>query len=197
MDSCLCRNDKYLLLNMDELVDILDSEGNFTGQTAMKSKAHKHGLFHPTVHVWFYTQNGQLLIQQRGKEKDTHPLLWDVSVAGHIGAGEDFESSAIREVSEEIGLEITTNELQKIGVFKSVQKHHDNLIDCEFHHTYLCELKVPLSNLKKQESEVEGLKLISLIQFSEETWGMANPEKYVPHKVEYYKSIIKAIKKKL
>ncbi len=30
---------------MDELVDILDAEGNFTGQTAMKSKAHKHGLF--------------------------------------------------------------------------------------------------------------------------------------------------------
>lgn len=197
MDSCFCRNDKYLLLNMDELVDILDSEGNFTGQTAMKSKAHKHGLFHPTVHVWLYTRNGQLLIQQRGGGKDTHPLLWDVSVAGHIGAGEDFESSAIREVAEEIGLEITTNELQKIGVFKSVQKHHDNLIDCEFHHTYLCELKTPLSNLNKQDSEVKALKLISLIQFSEETWGMANLAKYVPHEVEYYKSIIKAIKKKL
>jgi len=182
---------------MDELVDILDAEGNFTGQNAMKSKAHKHGLFHPTVHVWFYTQNRQILIQQRGKEKDTHPLLWDVSVAGHIGAGEDFESSAIREVSEEIGLEITKDELQKIGVFKSVQKHNNDLIDCEFNHTYLCELKTPLSNLKKQDSEVNALKLISLIQFSEETWGMANLAKYVPHGVEYYKTIIKAIKKRL
>ena len=182
---------------MDELVDILDAEGNFIGQTAMKSKAHKHGLFHPTVHVWFYTKNGQVLIQQRGKEKDTHPLLWDVSVAGHIGAGEDFESSAIREVSEEIGLKITTDELQKIGVFKSVQKHHDDLIDCEFNHTYLCELKTSLFNLKKQDSEVNALRLISLIQFSEETWGMANLAKYVPHEVEYYKTIIKAIKKRL
>ncbi len=137
------------------------------------------------------------MIQQRGREKDTHPLLWDVSVAGHIGAGEEFESSAIREVSEEIGLEITTDELQKIGIFKSVQKHHDNLIDCEFHHTYLCELKTPLSNLKKQDSEVNDLKLMSLIQFSEETWGLANLAKYVPHEVEYYKTIIKAIKKRL
>ena len=197
MDSCLCRNDRYLLLNMDELVDILDSDGNFTGKTTMKSEAHKYGWFHPTVHVWFYTKKGQLLLQQRGKEKDTHPLLWDVSVAGHIGAGEEFESSALREVSEEIGLEITKDELQKIGVFKSIQKHHKDLIDCEFHHTYLCELKTPLSNLKKQDSEVNALKLISLIQFSEETWGMANPAKYVPHAMEYYKSVIKAIKKRL
>jgi len=182
---------------MDELIDVLDSNGKPTGKTAMKSEAHKHGLFHPTVHVWFYTHNGQLLIQQRGKEKDIHPLLWDVSVAGHIGAGEDYESSAIREVSEEIGLEITKEELQKIGVFKSIQKHHNDLIDCEFHHTYLCELKTPLSNLKKQDSEVNALKLISLIQFSEETWGMANLTKYVPHGMEYYKSIIKAIKTRL
>ncbi len=182
---------------MDELVDILDSEGNFTGQTAMKSEAHKHGLFHPTVHVWLYTNNGQVLIQQRGKEKDTHPLLWDVSVAGHIGSGEDYETSAIREVSEEIGLKITKDELQKIGVFKSVQKHHDELIDREFHHTYLCELKTSLPNLKKQDSEVNDLKLISLIQFSGETWGMANPDKYVPHTIEYYQTVIRAIKKRL
>ena len=181
---------------MDELVNILDSEGNFTGKTAMKSEAHRKGLFHPTVHVWFYTQNGKLLIQQRGKHKDTHPLLWDVSVAGHIGAGEDIETSAIREVREEIGLEITKSALQKIGVFKSIQEHHEGLIDCEFHHTFLCELKVPLENLTKQESEVEHLKLISLIQFSEETWGMANLKKYVPHGVAYYKHIIKAIKER-
>ncbi|MGB5668354.1 MAG: NUDIX domain-containing protein [Maribacter sp.] len=182
---------------MDELVDILDSEGNFTGQTAMKSIAHNKGLFHPTIHVWFYTQNGQVLIQQRGRKKDTYPLLWDVSVAGHVEAGEDIETSAIREVSEEIGLEINKNALQKIGVFKSIQKHKDDLLDCEFHHTYLCELKVPFSNLKKQESEVEDLELISLIQFSEETWGMADLQKYVPHDITYYKSVIKAIKKRL
>jgi len=182
---------------MDELVDILDPEGNFTGKTAMKSEAHKKGWFHATVHIWFYTSNGKILIQQRGKHKDTHPLLWDVSVAGHVGAWEDFKTSAVREVSEEIGLEITKDELHEIGVFKSIQKHNEDLLDCEFHHTYLCELKAPLDKLKKQDSEVEALDLISLIQFSEETWGMANLKKYVPHDIGYYKAVIKAIKKRL
>lgn len=182
---------------MDELVDILESNGNPTGKTAMKSEAHQKGWYHATVHVWFYTSDGKVLIQQRGGNKDTHPLLWDVSVAGHVGTGEEIVQSAIREVEEEIGLHINTDDLQKIGIFKSVQKHSDSLIDCEFHHTFICELKTPLENLLKQESEVETLDLISLIKFSEETWGMANLKKYVPHEISYYSSVIKEIKKRL
>jgi isopentenyldiphosphate isomerase len=179
---------------MDELVDILDSHGNSTGKTLFKSEAHRRGMFHPTVHVWLYTRGGSLLIQQRAKNKDTYPLLWDVSVAGHIGAGEDIEASAIREVAEEIGLTITQGDLLKIGVFKSVHRHSQSLVDCEFHHTFLCELKVPLQFLKKQENEVAALKLIPITQFSEETWGMANLKKYVPHGTDYYKTVIKAVK---
>ncbi len=182
---------------MDELVDILDDEGNYTGKTAMKSEAHRKGLFHPTVHVWFYTKDAKVLIQQRAKNKDTHPLLWDVSVAGHIGAGENIENSAVREVQEEIGLTISTLDLQKIAVFKSVQNHSATFMDCEFHHTYVCELKILVDNLKKQESEVADLKLIPLTQFAEETWGMANLKKYVPHGIEYYKRIIKEIQTRL
>tara|TARA_R110000868_G_scaffold282727_1_gene543042 strand:- start:5780 stop:6328 length:549 start_codon:yes stop_codon:yes gene_type:complete len=182
---------------MDELIDVLDADGNYTGETILKSVAHKNGVFHPTVHIWFYTTDHKILLQQRGKDKDTYPLLWDVSVAGHIGVGEQIEEAAIREVEEEIGLKISKQDLKKIGVFKSIQKHHTNLIDCEFHHTYIVELTTPLQRLKKQESEVEDLQLIALFKFSEETWGLANIKKYVPHSSEYYKTIIKAIKKEL
>ncbi len=182
---------------MDELIDILDSAGNITGKTELKSYAHRMGLFHATVHIWFYTWDAKILLQQRGKEKDTYPLLWDVSVAGHIGSEEQINFAAMREVEEEIGLSISENDIEKIGVFKSIQKHHADLIDCEFHHVFLCKLKVSLDQLKKQESEVEALKLISLNQFSEEIWGMANLKKYVPHDISYYITVIKAIKKRL
>tara|TARA_R110002051_G_scaffold310482_1_gene383689 strand:+ start:2034 stop:2582 length:549 start_codon:yes stop_codon:yes gene_type:complete len=182
---------------MDELIDILDSNGNLIDKTALKSEAHKNGWFHPTVHIWFYTKNQKILIQKRSNNKDTHPSLWDVSVAGHIGAGEQIEDAAIREVEEEIGLQISKQSLKKIGVFKSVQKHHKNLIDCEFHHTYIVELKTPLEKLTKQKSEVDDLQLVSLLQFSEELWGLANTKKYVPHDTNYYKAVIEAIKKEL
>lgn len=182
---------------MDELIDLLDSHGNHSTRTALKSEAHKKGWFHPTVHIWFYTKNQKILIQKRSQHKDTYPSLWDVSVAGHIGAGETIEDAAIREIAEEIGLQISKQELKKIGVFKAVAKHREDLIDCEFHHTYIVELKTPLEKLTKQESEVDDLQLISLLEFSEEVWGLANTKKYVPHDTNYYKTVIKAIKKAL
>lgn len=178
---------------MDELIDILDSAGNFTGQTAMKSEAHRKGLFHQTVHIWFYTSDGKLLLQQRGKNKDTHPLLWDVSVAGHIGNGEEVETAAMREVKEEIGLSIPKESLKKIGRFSSFFKHNEDLIDNEFHHTFLCELKVPLESLQKQESEVENLELILMTKFEEELNDGERIKKYVPHSKDYYFSIIKEV----
>lgn len=182
---------------MDELIDILDSEGNYTGETKMKSHAHRMGLFHATVHIWLYTKEGQVLIQQRGRNKDVYPLLWDVSVAGHVGAGEQIEISAVREIKEEIGLHVQTEQLIKIGVFKSIQKHHDNLLDCEFHYTFICELQVSLNQLKKQESEVENLDLIPLVQFEKEMLDSTFIRKYVPHANCYYQSILKAISEKL
>ena len=179
---------------MDELIDILNADGVPLGKTAMKSKAHKKGLFHATVHIWFYTEDGKLLIQKRTSNKDTHPGLWDVSVAGHIGSGESIIDSAIREVQEEIGLAITGIELKKIGVFKSIQKHSEELIDCEFHHTFLSKLKIPIEKLIRQKSEIDDLKLISNNQFEQELNDKVLAKQYVPHSIEYYTKILNEIR---
>jgi len=182
---------------MDELIDVLDAEGNYTGKSVMKSEAHKKGIFHPSIHVWLYTKNGEILIQQRAKNKDTHPGLWDVSVAGHIGAGEDATESAIREVQEEIGLAITKKDLHKIGIFKYSHQHRHVLLDCEFHHTFLCELKVPLATLELQESEVADLNLISMPTLQNELESKPNSKKYVPYDMDYYGAVFKAIRERL
>jgi len=180
---------------MDELLDILDQEGNTTGKTALKSHAHRMGLFHATVHIWFYTKDGKVLLQKRGQNKDTYPLLWDVSVAGHVAAGETIETAALREVEEEIGLKIPANQLHKIGVYKSIQKHHEELIDSEFHHTFISELQVSFKELKKQINEVEALHLLPLNEFSIAINTKINS--YVPHHKRYYQTVINEIKRKL
>lgn len=179
---------------MDEHVDILDEQGNPTGKSCLKSEAHRKGLLHPTVHIWLYTPDGRVLIQQRGKNKATHPLLWDVSVAGHVGAGEKIITAAIREVEEEVGLTISESDLESLGTFKAIHKIAEDFIDAELHHIFLYQLKLSLNQLKKQESEVEDLTLVPLFKFAEETWGLASVGKYVPHGPTYYKTIIKAIK---
>ena len=118
-----------------------------------KSEIHSKGYYHNTAHVWLYTANGEILLAQRSATKVICPSLWDVSVAGHVDAGEFIIQAAIREVKEEIGLELHTNDLQKIGVFKCLQSYNNAIIDNEFHHTYIGELRVPLNKLKLQNCD--------------------------------------------
>lgn len=147
---------------MDEIIDILDDFGNYTGNTCLKSIAHKYGYFHPTIHVWLYTANHKILLQKRALTKKVFPGLWDISVAGHIAAGENIITGAIREVQEEINYTITSNELYKIGVRKHQINHINGIIDNEYHHIFIAELKVSLDDLKIQEEEVDEIKLFDL-----------------------------------
>ncbi|WP_435415912.1 NUDIX hydrolase [Polaribacter aestuariivivens] len=147
---------------MDELIDILTPEGKSTGKTALKSEAHKNGWFHATVHVWLYTKDEKILLQKRAMTKKVFPGLWDISVAGHIAAGETILASAKREVFEEIGLELQEEDFKKIGTRIHQVSHKNGIIDNEFHHVFIAELKIPVEKLKIQIEEVDDIQLFEL-----------------------------------
>ena len=175
----------------EEFVDIVDESGIPTGKKCAKSKAHQKGYLHPTVHVWIFRTDRQLLIQQRAFNKDTFPGMWDVSVAGHISAGETPLVSALREIEEEIGLKVHEKELTYIGFKIGYHKHSDKLTDNELHHIYLLKKDVTLSNLKIQKEEVSAIKFIDLNLFEKELND--GKKQYVPHGKEYYQFILKSI----
>ena len=50
--------------------------------------------------------------------KKVFPGLWDISVAGHVGAGEGILTAAKREVFEEIGLQLADADFTKIATRK-------------------------------------------------------------------------------
>ena len=179
---------------MDEFVDILDASGKYTGTSMLKSEAHQLGLFHPTVHVWCYSRESALLLQQRSAQKETFPLKWDVSVAGHVGAGEDLMLAALREAQEEIGISLVDSNLEKIAVFKTEKRHSKTLFDREFTHTFLYALS-PNVKLVKQESEVAALKWFKLSEF--ETMVRENDPMLVPNSQNRYEVVIEAIRSRL
>ncbi|MFL0354538.1 NUDIX domain-containing protein [Xanthomarina sp. GH4-25] len=181
----------------EELIDIVTKTGKPTGKTALKSEIHKKGHYHNTAHVWFYTKAGQILLAQRASSKTICPLLWDVSVAGHVDAGETIKQAAIRETLEEIGLVVTESNLQKIGVFPCFQSYDFGIIDNEFHHTYIIELKVTLNQLKPQLDEVEALKLISVQEFEELLTFSENNNHLIPSNRTYYQFVLKNILQQL
>ena len=73
----------------EEFLEIYSSSGKKTGKKATKSHIHKKGLYHATVHVWIFSEKGNVLIQKRSIKKKLNPGVWDVSVAGHIEYKED------------------------------------------------------------------------------------------------------------
>ncbi|WP_417875709.1 NUDIX hydrolase [Winogradskyella sediminis] len=181
---------------MDELLDIVTKQGQPTGKTALKSEAHAKGLYHNTIHLWLYTSNGEILLQQRSHKKVIYPLLWDVSVAGHIDAGETFIEAALRETEEEIGLKLDANSLQHIGVFLHETSYNNGKIqDNEFHQVFIAELKIPLDQLTIQEAEVEAVKLVSFQEFEDLLSHSETNSHFVTSNSDYYKFIIESIKK--
>lgn len=182
---------------MDETIDIVDKNGIPTGRTALKSEAHAKGLYHNTIHLWLFTSNGEILLQQRSHKKAIFPLLWDVSVAGHIDAGETFIEAAVRETKEEIGLQLIPKDLQHIGVFLHETKYNKGQIqDNEFHQVFIAELKTPLNSLVIQTAEVEAVKLVSFEEFETLLKHSNTNSHFVTSNTNYYKFILNAIKEK-
>lgn len=183
---------------MDEYIDIVTSEGEPTGNIALKSDAHKKGWYHNTIHLWLYTRESEILLQQRSHKKAIHPLLWDVSAAGHIDAGETFTEAALRETKEEIGLELKPNDLMKIGVERHESSYNNGAIqDNEFHQVFIAELKTEVKNLIPQSEEVEALKLVSFKEFEALLKQSETNNHFIPTNKSYYRFVVKTIKEKL
>ena len=93
-----------------ELLDIVDENGIPTGAVIDRETAHREGIRHRTAHLWLLRRREgqvQVLLQKRSMEKDSYPGCYDISSAGHIPAGADFIPSALRELREELGLQVS------------------------------------------------------------------------------------------
>ena len=101
-----------------EPFQILDSDGNMKNEVKPRALVHYDGDWHRDVRIYFIN-NGEVLLQKRGIEKDIEPDLLAHGVAGHAGIGETYEQNAIRETREEISVDnIDQTRLIKLGVFK-------------------------------------------------------------------------------
>ena len=88
----------------DELFDVIDESDVVIGQE-MRSVVHQRGLWHRGVHVFLFTHEGKLLIQQRSKDRIHAPLALDCSVSEHVKAGETYHQAAKRGLQEELGID--------------------------------------------------------------------------------------------
>ncbi|MGV6832357.1 MAG: NUDIX hydrolase [bacterium] len=145
----------------EELLDIYTQDRIALNKVATKYEVHQKGYYHHTAHLWLFNKRGEILLAQRAASKIICPLLWDVSVAGHVDAGETIVDATIREAYEEIGLKLQTEQLINIGVYDCFKTYSNGVIDNEFHNTFIALSNLEINDYSIDKTEVEAIKYVN------------------------------------
>lgn len=118
-----------------ELLDIVNENNELTGDIVEREIVHEMGLWHREVAVIIVNKEGKMLLEKRAPTKKQSPNKWGLC-AGHIEAGDIPENAIVREMKEEIGVDISIDELEFIKTAVRDIKFNDNLYNREFQYTY-------------------------------------------------------------
>jgi isopentenyl-diphosphate delta-isomerase len=97
----------------EEIFDVVDQDDHVLYQ-APRSVVHANHWLHRAVHIFVFNSRGELLIHRRSATKDEAPLKYTSSASGHLSAGEDYATAAVRELEEELGLKAS---VEFLGIF--------------------------------------------------------------------------------
>lgn len=149
-----------------EYLDILNQKtGLPTGEKRERKEVHQKGLWHKVVHIWILNSKGEFLIQKRSPTKITYPNMWVMSCEGHSSTGDSSQEAAIRELSEELGLDVPVSDLKFLFSYKREAQLKDDYIARHFIDVYLIQKDILLSELNLQTDEVSEVDWISVSDY--------------------------------
>lgn len=153
---------------MPEYLEIFNAANISLKQVKTRRQVHEDGDWHRTAQVYIVNSEEQLLCNLRSAAKDVFPLLWDLSIGGHLSPGENYEMCALRELEEELGIEADKSFLQFITV-QSIDGKDEmhSLIDREHAAVFLYHSALPAQNYRYQQSEIVQLKYFSICAIKE------------------------------
>jgi 8-oxo-dGTP pyrophosphatase MutT (NUDIX family) len=88
-----------------EVWDLYSENREFLGRDHIRGEQLPVDGFHLVVHVWIRNSKGEYLISQRSANRPRYPLMWEC-VGGSVLKGENSLQGAIREVKEEVGIDL-------------------------------------------------------------------------------------------
>lgn len=155
-----------------ELWDLYDENRIKLGRTMIRGEKQPENTYRIVVHACIFNSKGEMLIQQRQPFKSGWSNMWDVTVGGSAVSGDTSGMAVSRELSEELGLDISFE-----GKTPALTVHVDNVFD-DF---YIVEQDVDLSKLKLQYTEVQTVKWAT----HEEIVKMIDEGSFIPYHKSY------------
>ena len=142
---------------MEEKIDVLNELGEFIGKVATRNECHQKGLWHRAVYAFIIDKNGNVLLQKRSANKKMWPNMWDVTVGGHVDSNEFGRQALIREVKEELGIDIKDEDIKYLIGSTSINKK-ENIIDKHYNECYLITKEIDIKKIELQKEEVSEVK---------------------------------------
>jgi isopentenyldiphosphate isomerase len=105
-----------------ELIDTYDEQWTRAGSKE-RAAVHRDGDWHRCFHCVITSGDHdmpRLMLQRRALEFVDYPGLIDVSVAGHLRAGEGLIEATTREIAEELGVLVPFSSLRFLGEYPLV-----------------------------------------------------------------------------
>ncbi|MDQ8703027.1 NUDIX domain-containing protein [Streptomyces sp. LHD-70] len=90
-------------MSADEILDIVDEQDRVVG-TAPRGEAYAKGLRHRCVFILARDAKDRVFVHRRTPTKLVFPSMYDMFVGGVVGAGEAYDTAALREAEEELGV---------------------------------------------------------------------------------------------
>lgn len=180
-----------------EQIEVLTPNGKKTGESKSRKNIHLEGDWHEVIHLWIINSKSQILLQKRSLLKENYPGMMHISAAGHIEFGETPTVTAIRELSEEVGIKAEDNKLKEILFLRAPVVVNNKEVDKEWIHVFMLKTEVDLTQVKVDPSEVESVVFKNIDEMETEINDENTYLQYVPQEQSYYLCVIDEIKKYL
>lgn len=138
---------------MKEIWDLYDHNNRPTGRKIQRGKWIPPGHYHRVVEGWIRNREGHYLLQQRAKTKKNYPNYWSCTAIGSVLAGEKPETAMVREMREEMGIQLEEKDLILDRIISSYPAHY---------YIYKIEKDIKPEEVKIDREEVQSFVFLPL-----------------------------------
>lgn len=167
-----------------ELYEVLDNSGLKKGYQKERTYTLLEEEYALVTHLWIKNKEGKFLTQQRSVYKKVDPCLWSIT-CGFVSYGESSKQAIARELKEELGIEVSLDEIKFVKrCFPKIEARHNHIADI-----FVLEKDVNLHDISMQVEEVMDVTYRS----KEEIIDMMSNKEFMDFRIyydNYYDSIL-------